>query len=393
MMDAILVLNAGSSSLKFQVFALESGALAMQLRGQVEGISSAPRFSVKSSSGAQLCVRDLSEEEGRDHAACLVFLANWLRRESSNRVQLTAVGHRVSHGGPDFATPVRVDGGVLERLENYTPLAPLHQPYNLAPIRRMLEVSPETPQVACFDTSFHTTQPQVAKLFGLPKRFYDEGVLRYGFHGLSYEFIARRLPEVAPEIAMGRVVVAHLGSGASMCAFSGLKSVATTFGFTALEGLPMGTRCGALDPGVVIYLARERGMSMSEIETMLYKQSGLLGISNVSNDVRALLGSAEPDASLALDYFVYRVSRELGSLAAALGGLDGLVFTAGIGENSPELRARILRRAAWLGVDFDADANATGAAVISGRQSRVTVCVIPTNEELMIAEHTLRLIQ
>jgi len=392
-MDAILVLNAGSSSLKFQVFALDGGALSMQLRGQVEGIPRAPRFSVKSASGAQVAARELSEGEGRDHAACLVFLANWLRRESASGVRLVAVGHRVSHGGPDYTKPVRVDAAVLGQLEKYTPLAPLHQPYNLAPIRRMLEVSPELPQVACFDTSFHTTQPEVAKLFGLPKRFYDEGVLRYGFHGLSYEFIARRLPEVAPAVAAGRVVVAHLGSGASMCALSGLKSVATTFGFTALEGLPMGTRCGALDPGVVIYLARERGMPISEIETMLYKQSGLLGISNVSNDVRVLLESTEPGASLALEYFVYRVSRELGSLAAALGGLEGLVFTAGIGENSPELRARILRRAAWLGVEVDADANAAGAAVISNRRSRVTVCVIPTNEELMIAEHTLGLIQ
>jgi len=391
MTDAVLVLNAGSSSLKFQVFDLKGRALAMQLRGQIEGIPRSPRFVVKASSGEVLVSRELSEAEGRDHAACLVFLASWLRRESSG-LRLAAVGHRVSHGGPDYTKPVRVDAGVVERLERYTPLAPLHQPFNLAPIRRLLEVAPEIPQVACFDTSFHTTQPVEAKLFGLPKRFYDEGVLRYGFHGLSYEFITRRLPEVVPEFARGRVVVAHLGSGASMCALSDLKSVATTFGFTALEGLPMGTRCGALDPGVIIYLARERGMSLGDIETMLYKQSGLLGLSNVSNDVRTLLASDEPGALLALDYFVYRVSRELGSLAAALGGLDAVVFTAGIGENSPELRARILRRAGWLGVSFDERANAGGASVISSRESRVVVCVIPTNEELMIAEHTLGLI-
>jgi acetate kinase len=392
MNDAVLVLNAGSSSLKFQVFALQGRALTMQLRGQIEGIPRTPRFVVRDAGGQQLVSRELGEGEGRDHAACLVFLASWLRRESSTGLRLAAVGHRVSHGGPDYTQPVLVDAAVVERLERYTPLAPLHQPFNLAPMRRLLEVAPEIPQVACFDTSFHTTQPQVAKLFGLPKRFYDEGVLRYGFHGLSYEHIARKLPEVAPEFARGRVVVAHLGSGASMCALSDLKSVATTFGFTALEGLPMGTRSGALDPGVIIYLARERGMSIGDIETMLYKQSGLLGISSVSNDVRALLASDEPDARLALDYFVYRVSRELGSLTAALGGLDAFVFTAGIGENSPELRARVLRSAAWLGVSFDERANASGATIISSRESRVVVCVIPTNEELTIAEHTLGLI-
>lgn len=392
MTDAVLVLNAGSSSLKFQVFDLKGRALAVQLRGQIEGIPRSPRFVVKDASGAPLVSRELSEAEGRDHAACLVFLASWLRREDSTGFRLAAVGHRVSHGGLDYTKPVLANAAVVERLERYTPLAPLHQPFNLAPIRRLLEVAPEVPQVACFDTSFHTTQPVVAKLFGLPKRFYDEGVLRYGFHGLSYEFITRRLPEVVPEFARGRVVVAHLGSGASMCALSDLKSVATTFGFTALEGLPMGTRCGSLDPGVVIYLASERGMSLGDIETMLYKKSGLLGISNVSNDVRALLASDEPDARLAIDYFVYRVSRELGSLAAALGGLDAIVFTAGIGENSPELRARILRQAGWLGVSFDERANASGASIISSRESRVVVCVIPTNEELMIAEHTLGLI-
>jgi acetate kinase len=392
MTDAVLVLNAGSSSLKFQVFDLTGRALAMQLRGQIEGIPRAARFVVKDASGTLLVSRELGEAEGRDHAACLVFLASWLRRESASRFRLAAVGHRVSHGGLDYTKPVVLDQGVVERLERYTPLAPLHQPFNLAPIRRLLEVAPEIPQVACFDTSFHTTQPDVAKLFGLPKRFYDEGVLRYGFHGLSYEFIARRLPEVVPQFARGRVVVAHLGSGASMCALSDLKSVATTFGFTALEGLPMGTRCGTLDPGLIIYLARERGMSLGDIETMLYKQSGLLGISGVSNDARVLLASDEPDARLALDYFVYRVSRELGSLAAALGGLDAIVFTAGIGENSPELRARILRQAGWLGVSFDERANASGASIISNRESRVVVCVIPTNEELMIAEHTLGLI-
>jgi acetate kinase len=390
--DAILVLNAGSSSLKFQVFSQEDG-LTMHLRGQIEGIPRAPRFMVRNAGGSLVVTRALNQGEARDHAAALSFLASWLRQQNAGDVRLAAVGHRVAHGGLEFVAPVRVDATVLARLEAYNPLAPLHQPFNLAPIQRLLDVSPDLPQVACFDTAFHATQPVVAKLFGLPKKFYDEGIRRYGFHGISYEYVARVLPEVAPEVARSRVVVAHLGSGASMCAMLDLQSVANTFGFTAIDGLPMGTRSGALDPGVILYLARERGMSIAEIETLLYRQSGLLGLSGVSNDVRALLQSTDPNAALALDYFVYRVSRELGSLAAALGGLDALVFTAGIGENNAELRARILRRAAWLGVDLDQNANAAGAALISSPASRVAVWVIPTNEELMIADHALALLR
>jgi acetate kinase len=390
--DAILVLNAGSSSLKFQVFSPEDG-LTMHLRGQIEGIGRAPRFIVRNAAGSLVVTRALNEAEARDHASALSFVASWLRQENAGSVRLAAVGHRVSHGGREFVAPVRVDRAVLARLEAYSPLAPLHQPFNLAPMRRLLDVAPELPQVACFDTSFHATQPVVAKLFGLPKAFYDEGVRRYGFHGISYEYIARVLPELAPEVARSRVVVAHLGSGASMCAMLDLKSVANTFGFTAIDGLPMGTRSGALDPGVILYLARERGMSIAEIEALLYRQSGLLGLSGISNDVRVLLQSTDPNAALALDYFVYRVSRELGSLAAALGGLDALVFTAGIGENNAELRARIVRGAAWLGVDLGHNANAGGATLISSPASRVAVWVIPTNEELMIAEHALALLQ
>jgi acetate kinase len=390
--DVILVLNAGSSSLKFQVFNLDGG-LEMHLRGQIEGIPKAPYFVVKDATGAQLVARALSESEAHDQATCASFLASWLRRESAGAVRVAAVGHRVAHGGLEYTHPVRVDAEVLDRLETYSPLAPLHQPFNLAPIRRLLEVSPKVPQVACFDTAFHATQPKVATLFGLPKRFYDEGVRRFGFHGLSYEYIAGLLPEIAPEVARSRVIVAHLGSGASMCALLDLQSVATTFGFTALEGLPMGTRSGTLDPGVLIYLARERGMSIGEIETILYRQSGLLGLSGISSDVRVLLASDDPDAELALEYFVYRVSRELGSLAGALGGLDALVFTAGIGENNAELRARILQRAVWLGVEFDERANSVGSARISTSRSDVAVWVIPTNEELMIAQHALALMQ
>ena len=392
MTDGILVLNAGSSSLKFQVFGL-AGQLVPRIRGQIERIGSAARFVAKDAAGASIAARDLTESEGRDHGTCLTLLAAWLRARAAGEVALAAVGHRVSHGGTEYTRSVRVDARVLARLQALTPLVPLHQPYNLAPIETLLETSPEVPQVACFDTAFHATQPELAKLFGLPKRFHEEGVLRYGFHGLSYEYIAQRLPEVAPDIAHKRIIVAHLGSGASMCALHDRQSVANTFGFSALEGLPMGTRCGTLDPGVVIFLARERGMTMGQIETLLYKQSGLLGLSGVSNDVRALLASSEPDAKLALDYFAYRASRELGSLAAALGGLDGVVFTAGIGENSPEVRARICQQAAWLGVDLDVNANAAGNARISSPNSRVAVWVIPTNEELMIAQHTLSLLR
>lgn len=391
MRSVILVLDARASSLDFQVFGLEVG-LPLLLRGGINGIGRSPRFEVETSSGASVVARALGEAEGRDHGSSSTFLVAWLQQEDAGPLRLAAVGHRVSHGGLDHTRPVLVDRAVLARLESYTPLAPLFQPYNLAPIRLLLEAAPETPQVACFETAFHATQPEVAKLFGLPRRFYDEGVQRYGFHGLSYESIARRLPEVAPGLARRRVVVAHLGSEASLCAMVDLKSVATTFGFTVVDGLPMGTHCGALDPGVIIYLARERGMSLADIEAMLYEQSGLLGLSGISGDVRALLESNDPGAELALDYFVYRVSRELGSLAAALGGVDGLVFTAAIDEGSIELRARVLQQAAWLGVDVDVRANAAGAGRISSDESCVAVWVVPTHEALLIAEHVLALL-
>jgi acetate kinase len=391
-LNAILVLNAGSSSLKFQVFRLEGG-LASRLRGRVAAIGTKPYFTVEDEKGAAVAARELHGSEGRDHAACLEFLASWLSRGEAGRLDLVAVGHRVAHGGVEFTRPLRVDATVLARLEKLSPLAPLHQPYNLAPIRQLLRSAPQVPQIACFDTAFHATQPTLAKLYGLPKRFFDEGVLRYGFHGLSYEYVARKFAELAPELASLRVVVAHLGSGASMCAMQGGKSVATTFGFTALEGLPMGTRSGALDPGIILYLARERGLSLDEIERLLYQQSGLLGLSGVSNDVPTLLASREPDAALALDYLAYRVARELGSLAAALSGLDALVFTAGIGENSAEMRARIVERCAWLGLELDPQANGRSHPLISSATSRVAAWVIPTNEELVIAEHTLALLK
>lgn len=387
MADAILVVNAGSSSLKFQVFELEHDDLAMRFRGLIDGIGTRPNFAVKDAASATVVDRALTTVEGGNPASCLAFLDAWLRQAVAGS-QLVGVGHRVVHGGARYSAPVRIDAQVLAELEKFVPLAPLHQPHNLAPIRALMASQPGLPQVACFDTAFHRTQPIEAELFALPKRYYDDGVLRYGFHGLSYEYIATQLPRIAPEIGAGRVVVAHLGSGVSMCALAGGKSVGTTMGFTALDGCPMGTRCGELDPGVVIYLGRERGMSLDDIEALLYKKSGLLGISGVSNDMRDLLASAAPDARLAVNFFIYRIACELGSLAAALGGIDGLVFTAGVGENSALIRARICERAAWLGIDLDTGANASGGPRISRDGSRVSAWVVPTNEELMIARHT-----
>jgi acetate kinase len=383
----ILVVNAGSSSVKFQAFALAGAGLEMRLRGQIEGIGTRPSLTARDAQGASLADHPLEASQACDQAACLAFLASWLQH-SLQGAQLVGVGHRVVHGGSKYSAPMRVDRAVLEELEALVPLAPLHQPFNLAPIRSLLDSRPGLAQVACFDTAFHRTQPILAELFALPRRYYDDGVRRYGFHGLSYEYIAQRLPSVAPEIALQRVVAAHLGNGVSLCAMQDARSVATTMGFTALDGLPMGTRCGDLDPGVVIYLARERGMSMDQIESLLYRQSGLLGLSGLSNDMRELLASDSAEARLAVDYFVYRVARGVGGLAGAMGGLDALVFTAGIGENSPEIRARVCWRLGWLGLDFDPEANVASAARITRPGSRVSAWVVPTDEELMIAQHT-----
>jgi acetate kinase len=303
-----------------------------------------------------------------------------------------AVGHRVAHGGPTYAAPLKVDETALAALEQLIPLAPLHQPYNLSPIRSIRARFPGIPQVACFDSAFHRGHPEVADRYALPEALYQEGVRHYGFHGLSYEYIVRTLPAVAPEIAQGAVVVAHLGSGASMCAIRAGRSVDSTMGFTALDGLPMGTRCGQLDPGVVLYLLTQRGWSAREVERLLYRDAGLRGLSGISNDVRDLLASEAPGARLALDYFVYHIGRELGSLAGALGGLDALVLTAGIGENSPEIRARICARAEWIGLRLDETANRAGGPRISTTDSRVSAWVIPTDEERMIAEHTLAVV-
>jgi acetate kinase len=381
-----LVLNAGSSSLKFCVFASDTpGDWRAEARGQIDGIGSSPAFSAKDGAGQKLDSPPIGDSINSAGDA-LDYLASWLR-ERFGGVPITGVGHRVVHGGSHYSEPVLVTPQVMSDLRELIPLAPLHQPYNLAAIDAVSERLPHVKQVACFDTGFHALQPAMAKLVPLPKDICGDDVKRYGFHGLSYEYIVSVLPVVAPRIADGRVIVAHLGSGASLCALRGGKSIENTFGFTPLDGLCMGTRPGALDPGIVLYLFQHLKLSVKEVETILYKQSGLLGISGKSNDMRDLLGSSDPRATLALEYFVYRAAREIGGLASVLQGVDALVFTAGIGENSAEIRRRICEASAWLGLELDAGANAAGGPCISHSGSKVAVWVIPTNEELMIARH------
>jgi acetate kinase len=386
MNDYALVLNAGSSSLKFCVFMRPTGeSWRLEARGQIEGIGTSPRLSVKSADGGKLA--DDRLEAVRNGGDAIGALASWLRSMYGGS-RVLGVGHRVVHGGARFPGPTIVNRHVLADLQELIPLAPLHQPYNLAAIEAVFERLPDVPQVACFDTSFHRGHAAVAELIPLPRDIRQAGLQRYGFHGLSYEYISSVLPQVAPEIAGGRVIVAHLGSGASLCALKEGKSVDSTLGFTALDGLCMGTRPGALDPGVVLYLFQSLGLSAKDVETLLYKKSGLLAISGISNDMRDLLGRGDAEARLAVDYFVYRAAKEIGALAAVLGGIDGLVFTAGIGENSAEIRQRICEASGWLGVELDGEANASKGPRISRRQSKVSAWVIPTNEELMIARHT-----
>ena len=391
MRDAIAVLNAGSSSLKFSLFAEQGQELELIARGQAEGLYTAPRFVAKDREGKTLGEKSWGEGDKLGHDGALQHLVAFVRAELGDH-KLVGIGHRVVHGGLEYSRPVRVDAKVLSALEKYVPLAPLHQPHNLAPIRALLERAPELPQVACFDTAFHRSQPEVAQAFALPRSITDRGVRRYGFHGLSYEYIAGALPRYDEKAAAGRTVVLHLGNGSSMCAMANGRSVASTMGFTAVDGLPMGTRCGNLDPGVIVYLFDEMKMDARAVEKLIYQQSGLLGVSGISSDMRALLASGEPSAKAAIDLYVYRIGRELGSLTAALGGLDAIVFTAGIGENSAVLRERVCRDARWLGVELDAVANQKGGPRVSGGASRVSVWAIPTNEELMIARHTRALI-
>lgn len=391
MNDYTLVFNAGSSSLKFCVYRRAGDEnWRMEVRGQIDGIGTSPHLMANDASGASVTDEavDASIRGGR---AAFDVLADWLDGRYRG-ARVLGVGHRVVHGGTGYSAPCIVTSEVLANLHALVPLAPLHQPFNLAVIEAVSQRLPGVPQVACFDTSFHRGQPAVAELVPLPKAIRDGGVQRYGFHGLSCEYVASALPGIAPGIAEGRVIVAHLGSGASLCAMKERRSVDSTLGFTALDGLCMGTRPGSLDPGVILHLFQTLGFSAAEVEKMLYKESGLIGISGISNDMRDLVGNPDPAARLAVDYFVYQVTRHIGALAAVLGGLDALVFTAGIGEHSAEIRRRIVESSAWLGLDLDPVANAAHDSRISMPTSRVSALVVPTNEELMIARHTARLL-
>jgi acetate kinase len=391
MTDAILVLNAGSSSIKFSLFLAQTEQLKLRMRGQIEGLYTAPRFIAKDAAGAVIRENKWSEGTRLGHDGAIDTLIGFLV-EYREELRLVAVGHRVVHGGVKFAEPTLINAEITESLEKLIPLAPLHQPHNLAPIRVVARRRPELPQAACFDTAFHRAQPELAQVFALPYGITERGVRRYGFHGLSYEYIAGALPRYDARAAAGRVVVAHLGNGASMCAMNAGRSVATTMGFTAVDGLPMGTRCGAIDPGVMLYLMDELNMDARAIEKLIYQQSGLLGVSGISSDMRSLLESREPRARLAVDLFIYRIGRELGSLSAALGGLDALVFTGGIGEHAAAIRERVCREASWLGIELDPAANGAGGPRISMEGSPASAWALPTDEELMIARHTRRLI-
>lgn len=423
MSQGLLVLNAGSSSIKFSVFALpaDGGELELACRGLQENIGEHdPHFKAFDQVGRVLVDIHPAPPDGQyrkqgpelrrrasdplaappaapvstavyDHQAALRDLLNWLGK-TPGLPDVVAVGHRVVHGGEEYSDPQLLTPEIIARLAHFIPLAPLHQPHNLAGIHALSAVRPDLPQVGCFDTAFHHGQPELAKLFALPRAYREEGVRRYGFHGLSYEFIASHLAGIKGTSATGRVVVAHLGNGASMCAMRDGQSIASTMGFTAVEGLPMGTRTGSVDPGVLIYLIEQHGMGAKDLTNLLYKQSGLLGLSGISNDMRELLSSPDPHAKLAVDYFCYRIARELGSLAAALGGLDALVFTGGIGEHAAAVRDQVCARSAWLGIEMDAAANACDAQRIDRSGSRTAVWVLPTNEELVIARHTQRMV-
>ena len=388
MTDAILVLNAGSSSIKFSLFPGERRPTRQELicEGEFEGIRHRAHFTAKDRAGALL--GDELLKEGATHEDALAALLGWLQQRFPEH-KLFAAGHRVVHGGMLYKGPVRINAEVIAELTRLIPLAPLHQPHHLAAIAALAKLYPTLPQVACFDTSFHQTQPEVAAVYALPRRLTDEGVRRYGFHGLSYEYIASVLPEVVGSpCADGRIVVAHLGSGASMCGMKQRRSVATTMGFTALDGLPMARRCGSLDPGVVLYLLEQKGMTAAAVSDLLYQSSGLLGASGISDDMKTLLASNKPQADEAVELFVYRICRELGSLVAALGGFDALVFTAGIGEHAPEIRRRVCEKSAWLGLKIDETANEAGGPLLTKAGGKASAWMIPTDEDLMIARHT-----
>jgi len=388
--EPLLVINAGSSSIKFSIFeTAPDRSLAAGAHGEVEGLGAATgtpaRIEVVDAQGRRLIAQSIA---GHDHHSAMAAIHDWFAAHVGGEAAFAGVGHRVVHGGFAYAKPVLIDDQVLAAIEELVPLAPLHQPHNIAAIRAVSAIAPDVPQIACFDTAFHRSAPLLAQLFALPRAFTAKGVRRYGFHGLSYEYIMSVMPRIAPDCASGKVVVAHLGNGASMCAIAAGRSIATTMGFTALDGLPMGTRSGALDPGVILYLLQHERMDADAVEHLLYRQSGLLGLSGLSSDMRTLLASDRPAAKEAISLFVYRIGRELGSLAAALGGLDAVVFTGGIGEHAAEIRARVCRDAEWIGIILDEAANAAGGPRISRTTAKVSAWVIPTDENLMIARHT-----
>ena len=385
-----LTLNAGSSSIKFGLFRLGDGP-ELRLSGQVSRIGGEPHLAARSASGEELADRALGAARAADHAGAMGAILDLLGEHVAS-AEVETVGHRVVHGGPLYDAPVALDEEVIGELERFSPFAPLHQPHNLAGVRAARDAFPEALQVACFDTAFHRNHPWVNDTFALPREYYEKGIRRYGFHGLSYEFIAGELARSAPHLHSGRVVVAHLGNGASMCALMGGRSVGSTMGLSALDGLPMGTRCGQIDPGLLLYLMDEEGMGADEISDLLYRRSGLLGLSGLSNDMRRLEAADAPEAAQAIDYFVFRIRRELGALSAVLGGLDALVFTGGIGENSALVRERVCTGQDWLGIELDRARNADGARVISADLSRARVLVIPTNEELVIARASARML-
>jgi acetate kinase len=387
----LLVINAGSSSIKFATYHKEalSNQLVADASGQIEGIGNQPYFTAMNPNDVILVKRKFSVDEVHDHTSAITIIRSWLLDYFADGT-LLAVGHRVVHGGQNYSKPVLIDAKVLKVLEALIPLAPLHQPHNLAAIRAFQEIMPSLPQVACFDTAFHRTQPDVAQRFALPRRYFDEGVRHYGFHGLSYEYIASVLPTLEPSLANARIIVAHLGNGASLCAIHNGHSIATTMGFTPLDGLVMGTRCGNIDPGVLLYLMNQHNMDVQALEQLLYHQSGLLGVSGISSDMRKLLASDDPRAKEAIELFVYRIGREIGSLVAALGGLDALIFTAGIGEHSAIIRTKVCHQAKWLGLELDESANETSSSGISTLSSKISAWVVATDENQMIAQHTLR---
>lgn len=390
---AYLVLNAGSSSLKFSAFRQHSQTddLETLLSGQISGIGSIARFQAKGADHHLLADHTWNDEDSACRDTLLQYVLNWIRTTLVDD-EIVAVGHRVVHGGRDLGRPMRVGPKLLEELDSLVPLAPLHQPHNLAPMRILARNFPDLDQVACFDTAFHSTQPWLARTFALPQELTDEGVCSYGFHGLSYEYVTSQLLDSRPDLAEGNIVICHLGNGSSLCAVKGGRSVDTSMGFSALDGVPMGTRTGSIDPGVILYLMREKKMDLEAIEDLLYKQSGLLGVSGISNDMKVLQESKDPNAQKAVDLFCFRVAKEVAALASSMGGLDALVFTAGIGENSPEIRALIAERLAWLGVRLNPCANKDKAYYIAAPESRVPVFVIPTNEEMMIAKHTINVL-